>query len=184
MCSEAVRRAGESVVGQWKRNSSAHGPHTHILTWLSARKGSATVFWDSKGVLLINYLIRLSCHLLDVCRLLIATIRNPPSAGQRTATVTCNKLTKLHLEPLVYQPYSPDLYQCDWHTFGPLKETLVAERFDDDTIAGSTSTWTIVYWVFSSFFFHPGIKISYPIENIYFHQRKLHWVPYVCLSFL
>jgi hypothetical protein len=29
-------------------------------------------------------------------------------------------------------PYSPDLSPCDYHMFGPLKEALGGQRFDDD----------------------------------------------------
>jgi hypothetical protein len=42
------------------------------------------------------------------------------------------KLPQLHWTVLHHPLYSPDLSACDYHTFGPLKEALGGQRFDDD----------------------------------------------------
>ena len=38
----------------------------------------------------------------------------------------------MHWTTLEHAPYSPDLSPCDFHFFGPLKEALGGQRFEDD----------------------------------------------------
>nr|QLJ84876.1 transposase-like protein [Dichotomius schiffleri] len=54
------------------------------------------------------------------------------NARPHTAAATRNKLEALGWETLEHPPYSPDLSPCDFHLFGPLKEALGGQRFDDN----------------------------------------------------
>ena len=46
--------------------------------------------------------------------------------------MTVAKLAEMHWETLEQPPYSPDLAPSDFHLFGPLKEELGGQRFEDD----------------------------------------------------
>ena len=46
--------------------------------------------------------------------------------------LTEEKLDHLYWTALQHPPYSPDLSPCDYHMFGPLKEALGGQRFEDD----------------------------------------------------
>ena len=47
-------------------------------------------------------------------------------------TLSEEKLVQLYWTALEHPPYSPGLSPCDYHMFGPLKEALGGQRFDDD----------------------------------------------------
>ena len=47
-------------------------------------------------------------------------------------SLTEEKLAQLYWTALQHPPYSPDLSPCDYHMFGPFKEALGGQRFDDD----------------------------------------------------
>lgn len=42
---------------------------------------------------------------------------------------------KIHWKPLEQPAYSPDLWPLDYHMFGPLKEVLGGQRFDENAQA-------------------------------------------------
>jgi hypothetical protein len=46
--------------------------------------------------------------------------------------VTFEMIRDIHFECLPHLPYSPDLAPCDYHIFGPLKETLGENTFQSD----------------------------------------------------
>ena len=46
--------------------------------------------------------------------------------------VTEETLTQLYWTALQHPPHSPDLSPCNYNMFGPLKEALGGQRFDDD----------------------------------------------------
>jgi hypothetical protein len=50
----------------------------------------------------------------------------------RSAALTQEKLAQLYWTALVHPQYSPDLSPCDHHLFGPLKEALGRQRFNND----------------------------------------------------
>lgn len=105
---------------EWRKRGAA-GP-VKAKTRLSAGKVLATVFWDSEGVLLVDFRRK--------------PIRNVivlhDNARPHTARLTQEKLTQMHWTPLEHPPYSPDLSPCDYHLFGPLKEDLGGRRFGDN----------------------------------------------------
>ena len=54
------------------------------------------------------------------------------NARPHTAALTQEKLDQFHWEKLEHPPYSPDLSPCDFHLFGPLKEALGGQHFEND----------------------------------------------------
>lgn len=61
---------------------------------------------------------------------------------QDNARLTLDIISKLGWKVLEHPPYSPDLSPCDYHMFGPLKETLGGQKFNtDDEIEGFVRTW-------------------------------------------
>ena len=53
-------------------------------------------------------------------------------SDQKKKALTEEKLAQLYWTALQHPPYSPDLSPCDYHLFGPLKEALRGQRFEDD----------------------------------------------------
>jgi histone-lysine N-methyltransferase SETMAR len=61
----------------------------------------------------------------------------PHTANQRVETVT-----ELGFELTEHPPYSPDVAPRDFHTFGPMKETLRGGRFSsDEDVIGAAQNW-------------------------------------------
>ena len=56
----------------------------------------------------------------------------------------------------MYPPYGSDLSRCHYHLFGPLKEALGGQRFDDDAgVEEFVRNWQQTQ---SASFFEKGIK--------------------------
>jgi len=117
-------------------------------TRLSASKVMATVFWDFKGVLLIDFpyasrTINAAyyCDLLEKVRAAYRSKRQGfpirdelllhDNARPHSAALTQEKLAQLYWTALEHPLYSPDLSPCGYHMFGPLKEALGGQRFDN-----------------------------------------------------
>jgi hypothetical protein len=59
-----------------------------------------------------------------------------------TAQLTTNVLEKMHWKVLPHPPYSPDLSQCDFYLFEPLKKAFGDSQFqDDDGVAEFVQEW-------------------------------------------
>lgn len=132
---------------EWRRKDETRP--VKAKTRLSAGKVLATIFFDCKGVLLIDFLherrtvnAAYYCQLLEQAK---AAFRNKrrkqpirdvillhDNARPHTAALTQEKLRQIHWETLEHPPYSPDLSPCDFHLFGPLKEALGGNRFESD----------------------------------------------------
>jgi hypothetical protein len=54
------------------------------------------------------------------------------NARPHSTALTQEKLAQVYWTALEHSLYSPDLYPCDYHMFGPLKEAQRRQRFDDD----------------------------------------------------
>ena len=54
------------------------------------------------------------------------------NARPHSAALTREKLAQMYWIALEHPPYSPDLSPYDYHMFGPLKEVLGGQRFDND----------------------------------------------------
>lgn len=125
----------------------------------SAGKVLATVFFDWKGVLLVDFLherrtinAAYYCQLLDSAKAAYRNKRRNQSvrdvillhdnARPHTAALTQEKLNQLHWETLEHPPYSPDLSPCDFHLFGPLKEALGGQHFEsNDDVEEFVRNW-------------------------------------------
>lgn len=116
---------------------------------LSAGKVLATVFFDQRGLLHLDFLhehktinAAYYCKLLTEVRLAYRRKRRDlpmrkvillhDNARPHTAALTVQKLEQLGWETLEHPPYSPDLSPCDFHVFGPLKEALGGQKFHSD----------------------------------------------------
>lgn len=112
----------------------------------SAGKVMATVFWDSHGVILIDYLQKgktitgaYYASLLDKLKAEIADKRphlqkkkilfHQDNAPSHTSTVAMAKIHELRFELLDHPPYSPDLAPSDFFLFPQLKTALGGQRF-------------------------------------------------------
>src|SRR5215469_9882069 len=115
----------------------------------SAKKLMATVFWDCRGVILVDFLpggehinAARYCETLDRLRSAIrkkrpgllssGVILLHDNATPHTATVTQDWLTRQYWEVLDHPPYSPDLAPSDFHLFGALKRNLSGQSFGAD----------------------------------------------------
>jgi hypothetical protein len=96
----------------------------------SAGKVMLAVFWDFQRVLLANIQKRgENTNSASYCEALLKlrdAIRRNDYARPHTSRVTQERIQQLQWELLEYPPYSPDLAPCNFHLFGPLKITLVA----------------------------------------------------------
>jgi histone-lysine N-methyltransferase SETMAR len=115
----------------------------------SVKKVMASVFWDAKGILIINYLQtgktitgEYYCSLLDQLDVKIREKRpgltkkkiifHQDNAPAHKSVLTISKLTELKYELLEHPPYSPDLAPSDFHLFPNLKKALRGKRFSSD----------------------------------------------------
>jgi hypothetical protein len=68
------------------------------------------------------------------------------NARPHTAALTQLKLEQLGWKTLEHPPYSPDLSPFDFHVFGPLKEALEGERFNDDAgVEAYVRSWLLTH---------------------------------------
>lgn len=112
----------------------------------SAGKVMASVFWDAKGILLIDYLEKgrsitgqYYATLLDQLKAAIKRKRpgmakkkvlfHMDNAPAHSSATVQQKLTELKFEIVPHPPYSPDLAPSDFHLFLKLKTFLAGKRF-------------------------------------------------------
>ncbi|GFV04302.1 histone-lysine N-methyltransferase SETMAR [Trichonephila clavipes] len=127
----------------------------HILT---PRKIMCTVFWDSKGILLMDFLPRgqtinaaVYCETLRKLRWAIQNKRRGflskgvflhYNAQPHTANVTKTLLREFGWDVFEHPPYSPDLAVCDFHLFLHLKSFLACKHFSNDKeLKENVSNW-------------------------------------------
>lgn len=132
---------------EWRR-SGERAP-IKAKTRLSAGKIMATVFFDRQGAFHVDFLhdrrtinAQYYCDVLDAAKLSFRRKRKTQSvknvillhdnARPHSANITRQKVEQFGWEILEHPAYSPDLSPCDFHLFGPLKETLGGQRFDSD----------------------------------------------------
>ncbi|GBP09164.1 Histone-lysine N-methyltransferase SETMAR [Eumeta japonica] len=116
---------------------------------LSANKVMATVFWDARGVIHIDYLEKgktitseYYSKLLD--RFDVDLKQKQPHLAKKkvlfhqdnarvhTCLVTIAKIHELRYELLPHPAYSPDLDPCDYYLFLNLKKWLGGKRFESN----------------------------------------------------
>ena len=115
----------------------------------SAAKIMATVFWDSQGVILLDFLpkgetinsevyietfrklkAKIECVRpnLDIANVLL----QHDNARPHTSIRTMEAITSFGWTVIPHPPYSPDLARSDYHLFGPMKERLRGNRYGND----------------------------------------------------
>ncbi|GBP28527.1 Histone-lysine N-methyltransferase SETMAR [Eumeta japonica] len=116
---------------------------------LSANKVMATVFWDARGVIHIDYLekgktitVEYYSKLLDRFDVDLKQKRphlakkkvlfHQDNARVHTCLVTMAKIHELRYELLPHPAYSPDLAPCDYYLFPNLKKWLGGKRFESN----------------------------------------------------
>mgnify|MGYP003415101186 FL=1 len=140
---------------EYRRPSSP--PPVKFKRAKSAGKVMLTVFWDSKGVLLSEFLERgntvnspVYCNTLQNLKRRIRRIRPDRStfllhhdnARPHCSRETLGKIDRLKFEVLPHPPYSPDLAPCDFWLFPELKKYLKGIHFEsDDELKRAVETW-------------------------------------------
>ncbi|KAJ4447710.1 hypothetical protein ANN_09718 [Periplaneta americana] len=133
---------------------------TKFKQTLSVRKVMCTVFWDKKGILLIDFLPRGETVNADRYRETLRKLRRAiqnkrrgmltagvvllhDNARPHTARRTAAILTEFGWELFEHSPYSPDLASSDFHVFLHLKKFLFSgERFgNDEELKTSVTRW-------------------------------------------
>lgn len=132
---------------EWRHSDSPR--KVKFKQTISARKIMCTVFWDRKGVLLVEFLPRNEtinaaayCKTLHNLRRSIQNKRRgklskgivllQDNARPHVANQTKDLITSFRWETLDHPPYSPDLAPSDYHLFLHLKKHLGGQRLQDD----------------------------------------------------
>ena len=132
---------------QWKHTDSP--PPKKAKVTPSAGKVMATVFWDSEGIILMDFLEKgrtvtgqYYSSLLMKLRDAIQTKRrgklskgvlfHQDNAPPHKAAVSIATIHQCGFEIVPHPPYSPDLAPSDYHLFPNLKKHIGGTRFADD----------------------------------------------------
>lgn len=143
-------------IGRGKKNRSWRGSGDEPTfatrqSNMTTRKHMITVFWDSKGVLLMNVLPANTsfnsdyyCNLLDELKLAIQAQRRRlidggfhnihflhDNARPHKSNQSTQKLHDLGFTILPHPPYSPDISPSDYYLFSPLKSALNGRNFEN-----------------------------------------------------
>jgi [histone H3]-lysine36 N-dimethyltransferase SETMAR len=133
---------------QWKHTTS---PTVKFRKTASAGKVMASVFWDSEGVLMIDYLERgktvTGAYYAELIRKLREIIKEKrrgklthgvllhhDNAPAHTSHVAMATIHDCGFELLSHPPYSPDLAPSDFHLFRLLKDSLRGRVFESDEV--------------------------------------------------
>lgn len=146
-------------------------------TQQSAGKVMATVFWDTQGIIFIDYLGKgktitgeYYTSLLERLNEEIKTKRprlkhkkilfHQDNAPVHNSLISMAKIHELRYELLPHPPYSPDLAPCDYFLFSNLKRWLQGKRFhSNDEVIAETDAY---FAAFEKSYYSDGIK---KIEN-------------------
>ena len=133
---------------EWKHPSSP--VKKKFKSQLSAGKVMLTIFWDSKGPILEDFLEKGSTiNSASYCDLLANRLKpairtkrrgllskkvllQHDNARPHVAKATIETINKLGFEVLEHPAYSPDLAPSDYHLFAPLKDALRGRKFSSD----------------------------------------------------
>ncbi|GBP26648.1 Histone-lysine N-methyltransferase SETMAR [Eumeta japonica] len=132
---------------QWTKKRER--PPKKFMIQKSASKLMATIFWDSEGVLLIDYLPKETTMNGQYYANLLAQTRETAVQKRRgklsrgvlflqdnayvhTARVSRQALKDTGFSEIDHPPYSPDLAPSDYFLFSNLKKELRGHRFVDD----------------------------------------------------
>ena len=142
---------------QWKRPSSP--PPKKFRTQPSSSKVMATVFWDSKGFILIDYKptgtsitgeyyanvikqLRVAMKEKRKGKLAAGVLLLHDNAPVHKSRIAQAAARECKFEQLNHPPYSPDLAPSDYYLFRNLKSYLRGTRFrDEDELKAATEAW-------------------------------------------
>ena len=142
---------------QWKHKDSP--APKKFRTQPSAGKVMATVFWDAKGVIMLDYKPNKTtitgAYYADIMRKLRDAIKKKRRGMLTAGVLLLHDNAPVHkcrvaqaairdcgFEQLNHPPYSPDLAPSDYYLFRNLKSHLRGTRFsDDDELRASTEGW-------------------------------------------
>ena len=132
---------------QWKRPGSP--PPKKFRTQSSASKVMAMVFWDSKGIILIDYKPagtsitgEYYANVIKQLRVAAGVLLLHDNAPVHKSRVAQAAIPKCKLEQLNHPPYSPDLAPSDYYLVRNLKSHLRGKKFrDDDELKAATEAW-------------------------------------------
>jgi len=107
----------------------------------------ATVFWDSQGVIYIDYLEKgktvtglYYAELLGRFAAELLFYHN--NAPANTSALAKAKLVELGYELLPHPPYSPDLAPCDFFLLPSLKKSFAGQKFaPNEEVVAATETY-------------------------------------------
>lgn len=140
---------------QWKFKDEK--PPRKFKVRPSAGKLMATVFWDTEGILLIDYLPKKRTMNAEYYSSLLHQLRDAIKEKRRgklskgililhdnapvhTARTTMLTMKELGFDAVNHPPYSPDLAPCDYFLFRHLKKDLRGRRFlTDDEMKAAVS---------------------------------------------
>jgi histone-lysine N-methyltransferase SETMAR len=143
---------GDEIWIFWENEGVAHHhrswrgagdvPATETRRALTTKKNLATIFWDCKGIILVDILpygqtitALYYSALLDKLKVAVQQKRRRNTANgflhllhdnarPHTALITVNKLNEMGLNIVPHPPYSPDLAPSDYYLFSSLKSSL------------------------------------------------------------
>jgi hypothetical protein len=99
----------------------------------SARKVMATIFWDSKGIIFIDYLEKGRTITGQYCDQLWGNfddvLKDQVNAPAHRSFVAAANLVELGCKLLSHPPYFPDLTLCDFFLFPNTKKWVGEKRF-------------------------------------------------------
>lgn len=140
---------------QWHHLGSPSPKKFKLLP--SAGKVMITVFWDIQGVLLLDFLPKgetinsaryqetlkkLKCSIRRKRPSLQEVILHHDNARPHTAQATTAAIAVKGWSVLPHPAYSPDLAPSDFHLFGPLKDYLRGQKFnDDESVKAAVKAW-------------------------------------------
>lgn len=142
---------------EWRHPESP--PPRKFRVQPSAGKVMLSVFWDTRGVLLIDFLDKgrtingqYYCDLLTKLRAAIKSKRRVKltkdvllqhdNASSHTCISARQKISELGFEVLPHPPYSPDLAPSDFYLFGNLKSNLRGTHFEsDESLKMAVTQW-------------------------------------------
>ena len=125
----------------------------------SAVKVMVNVFWDSVGVILVDFMSKgatiNSDVSIDTSKKFKARIRRVRPALEMSKILlqhdnarphsnlkTCEVISSFGWTTISHLPYLPDLAPSDFRLFGPLKESLRAQHFSsDEKVKTAVRTW-------------------------------------------
>ena len=103
-------------------------------SWPYWRRSSAYCGWNLSGAWYMYQLWERAVHHKKWAAVLknFGLMGTHDNARPHSAPLTQEKLSHMYWTALEHPPYSLDLSPCNCHMFGPLKEALGGQRFDDD----------------------------------------------------